>query len=419
MVRLSHADPHDAEGPRRIPRYFYLKFYFFNDFVRNGEVAQWMPYVSHGSPAAWWYTVQSGMFDLPVFVVARVLAIDSFIPIFYSLLFLEKLLLLSGTWLLVGEHVTSRAARFVATAAIAFTTIWYTSPWWNFHAFVALPMMLFLLHRTIRQFRWIWLAGFSLLLFLQTFGQLPYFLPMTLLFLTAYAVVLLSEPESRTLLRESFRLSAAGLSAVVLCNAALLLELVWLRRSSGEIAFPASQRASDGSVPLDMFLTHGGSMDLRPLNQLFSGLTPQFDFTVFGGFLIAGLTMVTLTAGPLNRSQKLFGWLTLLTVLVGTSSPVAVLLYYFWPLGNLFRHLSLVLPVAKLFCVVMAAITFDRLITGNAGRATHRSMLAGGIFLGAWVVLLIWFGADTTARQAYILGQIVSAVCPVDRYAVC
>ena len=408
---------------RTLPRghdgfqYFYLKFYFFNDFVKNGELAQWMPYVSHGSPAAWWYIVQTGMFDLPLFAVARVLRIDSFIPIFYVLLFLEKLLLLIGAWLLVGEHVTSRAARFVATAAIALTTIWYTSPWWNFHAFLALPMMLFLLHRTIRQFQWFWLVGLSLLLFLQTFGQLSYFLPMTLLFLTAYGGLLLSEPESRTLLRERFRLSVAGLFAVVLCNAALLLELVWLRRSSGEIAFPASQRASDGSVPLDMFLTHGGSMDLRPINQFLTGLTPQLDFTVFGGFLIAGLTIITLTAGPLNRSQKLFGWLTLLTVLVGTSSPVAVLLYYFWPLGNLFRHLSLVLPVAKLFCVVMAAITFDRLIKGDAGRTRHRSILAGGIFLGAWVVLLIWFGADATARQGYIRGQVVSAVPPIDDYA--
>jgi hypothetical protein len=40
-------------------------------------------------------------------------------------------------------------------------------------------------HRTFVDFRWTWLCGLAVLFFQQSFGHLSYYLPMTLLFLTA------------------------------------------------------------------------------------------------------------------------------------------------------------------------------------------------------------------------------------------
>lgn len=201
---------------RRIPlghdgfQYFYLKYYFFNDFVMNGELAQWLPYLTHGSPSSWWYIVQSGVFDAAGLYTARLFQFTNFLPVFYVLLFFEKFLFLFGVWLLACEHCQSRTAVFVVSAAMTTTSLWYTQPWWNFHAVIALPMMLFLIHRAVFDFRWIWLAALGLLFFLQTFGHVAYYLPMTMLFLVAYALLLLVRADARAALRSRFRFKLGG-----------------------------------------------------------------------------------------------------------------------------------------------------------------------------------------------------------------
>jgi hypothetical protein len=390
---------------RRVPlghdgfQYFYLKFYFFNDFVQNGELAQWFPYLTHGSPSSWWYVVQSGMFDAAGMLISRALQIKDFFPIFYTLLLAEKLLFLLGMWLLASQHYRSRISVFVATAAMTTTSIWYTQPWWNFHAVVALPLLLFLVYKTIFNFRWRWLCSAALLFFLQTFGHLSYYLPMTLLFLIAYVIVLmLTHSDAMTALRSQFRFSAAGAVFLLMVLIALLVVMFWLQQSSSDISFGASSRNADGGVSLKIFLTYAGNTDLRSWNQLMSGLTPHLDFTMFAGFLVFGLLMLTVTEKQLNPNQKLFAWLTVGAGLLAAASPLSTLVYYLWPLGRYFRHLVLLQPVTKLFCILLAGSTLDRLIHSPSPFRKARVygftaiMLPCAVFLG-----ILAFSADQRA----------------------
>ena len=384
-------------------QYFYLKYYFFNDFIRNGERTEWLPYLTHGSPSAWWYVVQSGIFDPVMLLVARFLRLVNFLPIFYTLLFLEKLLLILGSWLFAGEHLRSRPARFAVTAAVSSTCIWYTQPWWDFHAVVALPMMLFFLHRALVAFRWQWPIGLSVLLYLQTFGHLSYYLPITLLLLAAYAGPLIAERSVRSAFRERFRFSTVGLLILVVVNTAFLFELIWLQRSSQEIAFASSQRGASGAVPLNVFLNYAGNTDLRAWNQFFTGLTPHLDFTLFAGFLTAGLTIVALSSGPLNHAQRLFAWLTALMLLMAAASPVATIFFYVWPLGRLFRHLALLLPAAKFFCIFLAGATIDRLICEPGTREWRkRTSIALTAVLASVLVLFVTFAINPASLRSFL-----------------
>ncbi len=384
-------------------QYFYLKYYFFNDFVLNGERTEWLPYLTHGSPSAWWYVVQSGIFDPVMLLVARFLQFANFLPIFYALLFFEKLLLILGSWLFAGEHLRSRPARFAVTAAVSSTCIWYTQPWWDFHAVVALPMMLFFLHRTLFAFRWQWPIGLSVLLYLQTFGHLSYYLPITLLLLAAYAGPVIAQRSARSAFREQFRFSAAGLLILVVVNIAFLFELVWLQRSSQEIAFASSQRGASGAVPLNVFLNYAGNTDLRAWNQFFTGLTPHLDFTLFAGFLTVGLAVVALSSGPLNHTQRLFAWLTALMLLMASASPVATIFFYVWPLGRLFRHLALLVPAAKFFCIFLAGATLDRLVCEPGMRKWRgRTRIAVTVVLASVLMLLVTFAIDPASLRSFL-----------------
>src|SRR4029453_3885479 len=42
-------------------QYFGLQYYFLNTAVKSGETAQWMPLMTHGTVANWWYAVQASM----------------------------------------------------------------------------------------------------------------------------------------------------------------------------------------------------------------------------------------------------------------------------------------------------------------------------------------------------------------------
>ncbi|HEX4997337.1 MAG TPA: hypothetical protein VFY29_03875 [Terriglobia bacterium] len=386
---------------RRIPaghdgfQYFYLKYYFFNDFVRNGELSQWMPYMTHGSPSAWWYAVQGGIFDSAVMLLSRLFRFRQFLPIFYFLLFLERLTLLAGTWLLASEHFRTRAAVFAVSAAVATTSIWYTQPWWNFHAFVALPMLLFLMRRSIVDFRWRWLVGLCLLFFLQTFGNLAYYLPMTALVVFFYACLTLTRRPARSALWARLRFSFAGLALCGLIGAALGVEMFWLRGASSDIQFIGSAREADGRVALVTFLTYAGYTDLRGWNQFFTSLTPHLDFTLFGGFLIAGLTVITIGSGKMTGAQKMFASLALGALLVATASPVATVVYYLWPMAKYFRHLALLSPVAKVFAILLAGATLDRLIYRPYPFFQWGRALLLTLTTWAWIGLLIYFAVKS------------------------
>jgi hypothetical protein len=409
---------------RRIPighdgfQYFYLKYYFFNDFIVNGELAQWLPYLTHGSPAAWWYAVQGGVFDPIMLFAARLFHFTSFLPIFYVLLFFEKLLLLIGTWLFASEHFRSRPAVFVVSAAVTATSIWYTQPWWNFHALLALPLLLFLVHRTICDFHWRWPIGMSLVLFLQTSGQLSYYLPMILLVIAAYAGLLLAHAEARTSLRSGFRFSAAGCAIYTAVNAGILIELLWLRRSSSDIQFAFSEREADGGVSLATFLNYAGNTDLRAWSQLFTGLTPHLDFTLFAGFLIPGLTVLAFGSQKMTQAQKLFAFLTVGTLLLTTASPLAILVYHFWPLARFFRHLALLSPVVKLFCICLAGATLDRLVcTPQLGFQKGRAFAVCAVLL-PWALLLLTFAADPKKGDSFFEAIVLEGLPPQRPYTV-
>jgi hypothetical protein len=391
-------------------QYFYLKHYVFSAFVTGGEFPLWMPYVAHGIPSTWWAMLQSGIFDPLALGFARLIGATDFFVIFYALLFAEKTLLVVGTWLFAGEYLETRPAVFAATAAVSATAIWYAQPWWNLHAFVALPMMLFFVHRTLNAFRWVWPVALSLLFYLQTFGQPVYYLPMTALFLALYVAVVLAhrEPAAK---RRPFTFSMAGAAAVLAIGAALLTQLLWFRQSAADMAFGTTGRGSDGSVPLSTFLNYGGYTDLRMWNQLFSSLTPHLDFTMFAGFLVAGLAIAAFSFGPLTRAQRSFAWLSVGVLLVCTASPFATVLYYFWPLAPIFRHLSLLAPVVKIFVILLAAATLDRFIAGGERpRIYLRTVLVPTLVMGAWLGVLVLFALDHERLRAFLAAMATDVV---------
>lgn len=368
-------------------QYFYTKYYFMNSIVTDGSVPSWIPYLTHGTSGSWWYVIQGGIFDNIISEYARLIGAQNFLPFFYFLAFAERLVLIGGTWLLAGEFLCHRYSRFLVTAAIAGTSISSTQAWWNFHTFYALPLIFYFLKRWWDTFQWRHLIAAGLLGFLQEQGQLQYFLPMTLLVIAAFAVAIVCTPTSPQSPRRKFQWERAGLIGLAVIAAIAVFELNWLHSVSQEIAMGTSSRLPDGSVPLKTFLNYAQNTDLRNWTEIFTGISPYLDMTLFAGFGISILLLSTGFILPLSSAQKKFGAIALFFLLICSASPLAVLLYYVWPAMKFFRHLSLVSPVAKVFIIFFSGITLDRLMD-SAHRPSRTALMVSAVQMSLWLGLL-------------------------------
>ena len=65
--------------------HFALQYFFLNDVAVNNEVPLWIPYMSYGTTATWWYTIQGvcGIFPNTLFLLGNFIKNIHFLNIFY------------------------------------------------------------------------------------------------------------------------------------------------------------------------------------------------------------------------------------------------------------------------------------------------------------------------------------------------
>jgi len=167
-------------------QYFSVQYSFLNHVVNYGEIPQWSPFMTHGSLAALGYLAPEGILQNVLLLSGGLFKDINFLPLFYAGIFLDELLLLAGVWLLARRFFASPLTVFFVTLSIMGSCIWVLQPWFNFHFYYAIPLILYLIHLFLDsgKSRYYFLAGN--LLFIQCLGNLPYFLPVTSLVIFLY-----------------------------------------------------------------------------------------------------------------------------------------------------------------------------------------------------------------------------------------
>src|SRR4030095_10274660 len=172
-------------------QYFGLQYYFLNNAVNSGETAQWMPLMTHGTVANWWYAVQASMLQgalLALGPLDRFLIGWNFLPIYYLGILFDSTVLLLGTWLLGRRYFESNLTTlFVCIPAVGSVT-WFTQPWHNLHSYFALPLIFHFIHELFEKGRWRYFLLAGNLFAIQCCGGLPYYIPLTSLIVFLYAL---------------------------------------------------------------------------------------------------------------------------------------------------------------------------------------------------------------------------------------
>jgi hypothetical protein len=369
-------------------QYFSLQYYFLNHAVVYGEIPQWIPFLTHGTVAAWWYIIQSSILQNVLLLSAGLWKGLNFLPFFYAGIFVDELLLLTGVWLLGRRLFHSPLTVFVVAVSVMGSCIWIIQPWWNFHLYYALPMILYFLHRFLDggQWRYCLLAGN--LLFIQSLGNLPYFLPLISLviflyffFYTAFNYAEVCRQLKNFRFNRSFFLTA---SVILISFSALYAAMHSGTAQITNYTF----RDPDGASPLFIFLTYGGKATWTAWLELVLGVSPGLDYTLYIG--IIGLPLIISGLSFNLRKKNLHFLFTVIVLLLfSTGTFVSIFFYYCWPMMKYFRHLMLTATVIKLFLCFLAGFGFEALIDVSSRR---RKPMRSRILLAVMSLLMMGGG---------------------------
>jgi hypothetical protein len=373
-------------------QYFSLQYYFLNDAAYAGEVPQWLPYMTHGTVATWWYAIQGSLLQNVLLLAARALRTVHFLTVFYTNAFIDELVLGLGTWLLCKRFFASTASVFFVTATVLASSMWTTQPWYNLHFYYALPLILWLLHRFLDEARWRYLALAANLTGLQTLGNLPYFLPVLTMVIFVYALSYASLNRhlvARQVRALSWRWGFAG--AVVVAVVSFGAAYAVLCVGTDSILNYNDGRNLDGTTPYSVFMTYAGNLDLRKYFELGLGFSPALDYTLYMGVLSLPLMALGLVRAP--RGSRHFAIVCAFMLLFGCGTFVSSAAYYAWPMMRFYRHLALVCCFVKLFACVVAGFGLDHLVARGPSR---RFANGAGILLLVLAAGLLTFARDGT-----------------------
>jgi hypothetical protein len=63
-------------------QYFIIQYYFLNHLICHGEVPQWMPYMTQGTVATWWFSIQADLFQNALMIFHPFLKTFNFATLF-------------------------------------------------------------------------------------------------------------------------------------------------------------------------------------------------------------------------------------------------------------------------------------------------------------------------------------------------
>lgn len=376
---------HDGFG------YFALQYYYLNNKVIYGEAPQWIPFVTHGTMLPWLATIHAGLLqNILLSSPVNFLKNINFIPIFHWGIFIDKLLLLTGTWFLARRFFRSAITIFFVTMTVMLSCVWMTQPWFNFHAYYAIPLILYFGHLFLErgEWRYFFLSG-NLLLF-QLIGKPPYLFPVIslicFLYFFFYAFFNWKEVYPRLTAIRQWRRGVA----VLICLGGMALGLFWFMRWGADaiVSYNVGRNA-DNTVTLDGFLHYGGHTGMAEWLQMLKGVSSNIDYTLYIGILPLPLILLGLLRG--NRQKRHFAALSLVLFLFSGGGAVASFFYYAWPLMKYYRHLYLIRPFVKMFFCFLAGFGLESVLQqdGPPSPKTRKVLLwtIGGILLIVGVFL--------------------------------
>lgn len=388
---------------------YYLcnQYYFLNALRQYGEIPLWSSFMSHGTTMGVNYAMASaGFLFKALFIFPWVLKFASFLFWYWATLFVDRLFLLVGVWLLSGVYFRSPKVRFFVTFTVMTSLVYYLQPGFCLYLFYCLPLVLYCLHRFFDGAGARWLAAAGLLSAVNMVGGFFYYVPVYTFTIVFYFFLCFAGGRiGRERLRLLWDKKTTWAWLLILVLLGLYMGLAWSAIDSRSTVFLAD-RDDKGRVPLWLFLVYGGNTDMSKWLEALVGVSPIHDYGLYFGLL-----SLALIAGAFFSKNKYAGVIAavfLVLLLFSGGTAVSVLLYYAWPLMKSYRHLALISSLVKVFACFLAGFGLEVLLKDASGEEEQRRRRALG--LSIMVMGLVTGFLLTVAKNPQLQAGIMNAI---------
>lgn len=311
---------------------------------------------------------QGGLFHVAVRLPVVPRAGANALVLFHLGLFFDELIFLLGVWLLARRlYSDPRTAFFVSAAAIG-SCLWVSNAGMNFRLFFALPLAVHLGLQFLRQGSPVVLFAVLNLAALQALGHPPglaLLTPLAALFLIA-GLARLPDPAAIAW-RWNARLTGAAIAGLLLWIPGVVYALgTGAASSGGGRSWGATALAATG---LD-----------APANLLdvFLGLGPNLDYTLFCGFLTLAFAILGLAQLGPKEAAKRVGAAAAGMLILGLLAAPAL---------HGARPSAVTAPLFRLCVAFAAGLGFDAALQGRLPRSTRA--VAGALLVLAVALLAL------------------------------
>ncbi|PZR76869.1 MAG: hypothetical protein DLM73_01555 [Chthoniobacterales bacterium] len=371
--------------------------FFYSGAMVNHELPQWMPYVTYGLHSSLYFHIYLSPCSYLIGLIGLVLNVKNTMLLFGLSLFLQELIYVTGIFLLSRRNFKHCAAVLFAGGVVVLSSVNMRSPYHNIVMLYATPLILYFLQLYFEEAKLRHLlvaANISVLSLLGTTGYTVTLqsLPVTVVLLALGAA---HAREWRRYTRYTARdvaLSVFGLVLLAICCAAY-----WKLVSDVQsfVVQNAPGRAQGSSiVTLETFLSWGRFPVVSDLVDLIRPTLffQNSDYTIYMGIVCVLLLIYSLITFAYNpRKIIYFSWFACLGVLtlfsLGKGTPVAELLYNYYPAMKYYRHVGFAINYVILFGPLLAGFGLDMLIRNLA---SLRKPLLAHVLVGLILVAAIW-----------------------------
>lgn len=398
-------------------------YFFYNEFFLTGKIAQWMPFGAYGIQSDFLLITALSPASYFVGFMGRMFGVQDVYLLFKAVLFFEQVILLFGTYLLAKSVFKNRITiLFVCLNVLGAISLIYNI-YFSFRMFYLLPLIIYFLVLFFRDYRPQHLFIAMTIFVLQCIGNLQYMMVIPFyVLLIIFTVLAIKNYKNLHKTTELFRENAFScfLSFFSFCIIAFAY-LYFIKSALNEALLVTPDRAADGIVPIESFLTYG--LNTKILTDLIFPFYSASGFlssvNIFYGILPLFFLRYALREkgfNPLKLSLLLaIGTLVLLSI--GKYGCIGYILYYIFPGMKYYRHISNVLGPLKLLLPIVSGFGLEYFLRQNtqghsSGKISLMEMLflvSGLIYLAAHIAGVHYLnekGAlalDATVQTSYIL----------------
>jgi hypothetical protein len=399
IIRVLHGLLVSRTTPLHDTRLTYETFHaFYTSLLRYHELPLWFSEMRYGITSQFQLLLSVSVPKMLAAVYGVLVGDTNTLRLFYLALDVELFIFAFGAYLLGRTLYQSRAAVGLLTLSCLLSTFYLWQVTFDFLLIVWLPLTLYLLRLFAARADTRALLGAVLVTLISLIGNIPYVPPIYLFLGIFFATFVLHEAGvlrhpmgflSR--LRENMDRHRWS-NAILLSVLALVLigYIVTIAHALDHLYVSAPGRAADGTVSLGEFLTYGYDRSFVKLLELVFAVPSNPDARLFPGYVnLAFFAFAVICVR--RRSMTPFAWSALLFILLSLADATIfpMLIYNLIPAANRFRHIGLLLPVARLMIFCVAGFGLDSFLRSIDHAKVPPDRLKPQILLAATSLLLL------------------------------